>query len=139
MSAERPGGNVSATTAAQYKAQYRQAFHGQPDQVRAVRHAVASYVNGCPRADDVVLVASELATNAIVHSNSREKFFSVACQLYADYCWIEVEDLGGKWQCRGPDERPHGLDIVDVLAGAGNWGVETTGDGNRVVWARLAW
>jgi len=129
---------VSAT-AARYKAQYRQAFHGRPDQVRAVRQAVASYVNGCPRADDVVLVASEFATNAILHSDSKGEFFSVACQLYADYCWIEVEDLGGDWHCRGEDDRPHGLDIVDVLAGADNWGIERTGDGDRVAWARLSW
>ena len=38
-----------------------------------------------------------------------------------------------------PDDRPHGLDIIEALAGPGNWGTETTGDGGRIAWAQLAW
>ena len=124
-------------TATNYKAQYRQTFHGRPDQIRAVRHAVAAYLAGCPRADDVVLVASELAANAVLHSDSNGEFFTVHCQLYPDYVWVEVEDLGGDWQPKPDDDHPHGLTIVDALAGADNWGTETTHDGDRIAWARL--
>jgi hypothetical protein len=50
---------------------------------------------------------------------------------------IEAEDLGGPWRRRQPDGRPHGLDVVEALTGQDGWGVETTTDGGRVVWARL--
>jgi len=48
-----------------------------------------------------------------------------------------VEDLGGPWQLKQPDDRPHGLDIIGALAGPDNLGADTTSQGNRVVWARL--
>jgi anti-sigma regulatory factor (Ser/Thr protein kinase) len=83
------------------------------------------------------LIASELAANSVVHSASAGEFFTVRCEAYPDYVWIEVEDLGGPWQLRPPDGRPHGLDIITTLAGPDNWGTETTSDGNRIVWARL--
>ncbi len=62
------------------------------------------------------------------------------CQRYPDYVWIEVEDLGGTWIVSPRDgDRPHGLDIVEALSGADNWGMEVTPDGDRVCWARLEW
>ena len=116
---------------------YKGTFHGRTDQVRAVRQAVASYVSGCPRADDIVLVVSEFSANAVMHSDSKDEFFTVRCQLYPDHAWIECEDLGGEWRCKPQDDRSHGLDIIQALTGPDNWGVETTGDGDRIVWARL--
>jgi two-component sensor histidine kinase len=98
---------------------------------------VASYLAGCPAADDAVLTTSELAANSVVHSASGGEFFTVRCQAYPDYVWVEVEDLGGPWRARQPDGRPHGLDLVNALAGPDNWGTETTSDGDRIVWARL--
>ncbi len=50
-----------------------------------------------------------------------------------------MADLGGPWRRRQHDDRPHGLDIVAALTGADGWGTEMTGDGGRVVWARLSW
>jgi hypothetical protein len=50
---------------------------------------------------------------------------------------IEAEDLGGPWRRRQPDDRPHGLDLIEALTGPDCWGVETTTGGGRVVWARL--
>ena len=40
-----------------------------------------------------------------------------------DYVRIEVTDAGGPWR-DGPhgDDRPHGFDVVDAIAGPGNWG-----------------
>ena len=118
---------------------YTGTFRGRPDQVRQARAAVTRYLDGCPVADDAVLVVSEIASNAVVHSKSSGEFFTVRCELYPDYVWVECEDLGGPWQCRQPDERAHGLDVVEALAGPDGWGVEETTDGDRVVWVRLAW
>ena len=112
-------------------------YPGHLDQVHRVRQAVARYLAGCPAADEAVLIVSELAANAIVHSASRGAFFTVRAELHADYVWVEVEDLGGPWHCRPPDGRPHGLDLVEALTGPDGWGVDTTTGGGQVVWARL--
>jgi hypothetical protein len=123
--------------AAEAATQYQRTFHGRADEISQVRRDVASYLAGCPAADDAVLIASELAANSVVHSASGGEFFTVRCETYPDYVWIEVEDLGGPWQLRQPDDRPHGLDIIGALADPGNWGTDTTSDGDRIVWARL--
>ena len=116
---------------------YTGTFAGTADQVRRVRAAVARHLDGCPAADDAVLVASEIASNAILHSASAGGSFTVRCELYPDYAWIECQDAGGTWHCRQSDGRPHGLDVVEALTGADNWGIEETGNGDRVIWARL--
>jgi serine/threonine-protein kinase RsbW len=116
---------------------YQRTFHGRTDQVPRVRREIAAYLDGCPAADDAVLIASELAANSVLHSASQGEFFTVRVEAYPDYVWIECEDLGGSWHCTSPADRPHGLDIVQALTGPDNWGVETTSDGDRIVWARL--
>ncbi len=125
---------MSATATATW---YQRTFPGRPDQVARVRREVAAQLDGCPAAADAVLIASELAANAVTHSASAGKFFTIRCQAYPGYIWIECEDLGGEWHCKPADNRPHGLDIIEALAGPDNWGTETTSDGDRVVWARL--
>ena len=116
---------------------YTGIYPGQPDQVSHVRRAVTRHLAGCPAADDAVLVVSELASNAVVHSASQGQFFTVRAERHPDYIWVEAEDLGGPWRCRRPDGRPHGLDVVEALTGPDGWGFETTTGGRRVVWARL--
>jgi len=37
------------------------------------------------------------------------------------------------------DGRPHGLDIVQAIAGDGNWGIDGGAALGRVAWARLDW
>jgi anti-sigma regulatory factor (Ser/Thr protein kinase) len=112
-------------------------FHGRADQVSVARHEVSRFLAGCPVADDAVLVTSELASNAVLHSGSRGQFFTLRCERFPGYVWIEVEDLGGHWGVKLPDAaRPHGLDIVDALCGEDNWGVDGDERGH-VVWCRL--
>jgi serine/threonine-protein kinase RsbW len=122
-------------------ARYSQIYRGHAIQVARVRRDLAAFLGSCPVADDVILVASELASNSILHSRSRAGFFTLTCEIYPGYCWIEVEDAGGPWRTRAPDpERPHGLAIVEALAGGpGEWGSEVTGAGDRVTWARPSW
>ena len=102
-----------------------------------MRRAVARHLAGCPAADDMILIVSELASNAVMHSASRGQFFTVRAELYPDHVRVEVEDLGGSWRGRHCDGRPHGLDVVEAFTGPDGWGIETTTDGGRVVWARL--
>jgi hypothetical protein len=126
-----------SSAAAEAATRYQRTFQGRTDQVARIRREIASHLTGCPITDDAVLIASELAANAVTHSDSAGEFFTVRCESHRDYIWIEVEDLGGPWELSQPDGRPHGLSIIATLAGPDNWGTETTGDGSRIVWARL--
>ena len=118
---------------------YQRTYSGQAEQVREVRRDLAQYLGDCPVADDMVLIADELAANCIMHTRSRGASFCVRCELSPTSARIEVEDMGGPWRQRKHNDRPHGLDIVEALTGADGWDTETTGDGGRVVWARLSW
>jgi serine/threonine-protein kinase RsbW len=95
---------------------------------------------GCPMAYDAVIVGSELATNAITHSDSRKpggQFIVLAEAYEGDYLWIEVEDQGGPWIERDPTDE-HGRGLLVVAALSSDWGIE--GDSlARVVWARFDW
>jgi hypothetical protein len=116
-------------------------YPGKIEQVRLVRAALAPLLAGCPVAGDALLIGSELAANAALHSDSGAPggHFTVRADIRPGDCvWIEVDDQGGAWGGRGADERPHGLDLVHLLAGNGNWGVDG-GDQGRTVWVRLDW
>jgi serine/threonine-protein kinase RsbW len=120
-----------------------QSYPGESAQPRMVRAALAPLLEGCPCADDAVLVTSELAANAVVHSKSAVPGgrFTVRAEVRpGDYVWIEVEDEGGPWTRRGgSDGRPHGLNLVDMLAGPANWGIDGNAEHGHIVWARLSW
>jgi serine/threonine-protein kinase RsbW len=119
------------------------AYPGKPEQVQRVRADLRGILSGCPIADETILVASELAANAVTHSNSRQpggRFIVRAEVCPADYVWVEVEDQGGTWAGQQPgDGRHHGLDIVQAIAGDGNWGIDGDATLGHVAWARLDW
>src|ERR1039458_2462038 len=112
-------------------------YPGRPDQVQDARRAVARHLAGCQAKDDAVLIVSELASNAVLHSASRGEFFTVRAELHLDYVWVEAEDLGGPWRSRQHDDRPQGWEWVEPPPGRGGWEPKPAGDGGRVVWARL--
>jgi len=129
---------VTTTAAAAGTHRYTGTYPADPAQVRHARAALAALLRDCPRADDAILVASELATNSVRHSSSRDGGeFTLRAEARQDYVRIEVEDAGGPWHgglC--DDSRPHGFDVVKAIAGSQNWGVD--GDtGGRIAWARL--
>jgi anti-sigma regulatory factor (Ser/Thr protein kinase) len=117
-------------------------YPGTADQIRRVRADVAALVADCPVADELVLVVSELSTNAVLHSRSRARGgqFTVRLDIRTgDYVWAEVEDQGCEWTDPEHDDRPHGLDIVAAIAGDGNWGVDGGSPTGHTVWVRLDW
>ena len=130
---------MSSAAAQAATTRYQRTFHGRADQVGHVRRDLARHLAGCPAADDIILIADELAANAIIHTQSRGSTFIVRCQLSTGTARIEIEDLGGPWRRRNPGDRPHGLDIVQALTGPDGWGTQPTGTGGRVVWARITW
>jgi hypothetical protein len=118
---------------------YTGTFGGRAEEAAQVRREIAGYLGDCPGTDDMVLIASELAANCILHTRSRGKTFRVRCELSPGSARIEAEDMGGPWRHRKPGDWPHGLGIVEALTGPDGWGTETTGEGGRMVWARLSW
>src|SRR5215472_4056355 len=86
---------------------FLRSYPGREDQVRQVRADLALVVNDYPLADDFVLLASELATNAVAHSRSGLPggVFTVRAEIQlSDFAWLEVEDQGGPWIEREPGE-----------------------------------
>ncbi len=123
---------------------FERTYPGTKDQVRAVRTDLGPFLDGFPAADDLVLIASEISTNAVLHSRSGTdgQTFTVRAETHpGQYVWVEVEDRGGDWSDRdADDEHGRGLDILAAIAGGGNWGIETgNAAGSRLVWARLDW
>ena len=115
-------------------------YPGGTDQVRVMRADLRAALQDCPRADDAILCASELAANAAQHSRSRLPggTFTVRATVHLDlYARIEVQDDGGPWnQAMIDPARHHGLDIVRALAD--EWGIH--GDhATRTIWARFDW
>ncbi len=131
-----PPGQQPATAAAPG---YTSTFGGRAEEASRVRREIAGYLGNCPVTDDMVLIASELAANSILHTHSRGASFQVRCELAPGTARIEVQDMGGPWRHRPPGDRPHGLDIVQTLTGPGGWGTHAASDGTRTVWARLSW
>jgi hypothetical protein len=99
-------------------------FAGTRDQVSAVRRFARSELGDHRAVDEAVLVASELATNAITHSASGHDggmFMVHLTAISADHVAILVTDQGGQGepaaQHAGPDaESGRGLDIVMSIA-----------------------
>ena len=115
-------------------------YPGAAEHIRAVRADLRPLLAGCPMADDVILCASELATNAVPHSNSRLPggTFTVRAAISSGHhVRIEVEDNGGPWTpATSGTARHHGLDIICIVAN--EWGID--GDyAGRTVWARFDW
>ena len=133
-------GQVPVEQPAELRVEYQRTYPGWEDQVHHVRRDVAKHLDECPVTDDAVLIASEFATNAILHSRSRGEHFTIRVELYTGHARVECQDAGGVWRGRHQDDdRPHGLNVVEALTGPAGWGVEVTGDGGRIVWARLEW
>ena len=113
---------------------------GRPEEVGRVRSVLRRFLEDCPASLDVLLCASELAANAVLHSDTGEAggTFTVRAELIpGQYVGVEVEDDGGRWIERGPSPSSgRGLNILRALAT--DWGVSSAARG-RTVWATFGW
>jgi anti-sigma regulatory factor (Ser/Thr protein kinase) len=120
---------------------YQRVFWARPDQVREARRFLQGILAGWPVSDDAVLCASELASNSVVHSASRQPggTFTVSAEIsQEDHVRVEVRDAGGRWNRRADGEgRPHGLDIARALAA--DFGIAGDALTGWIVWARFDW
>ena len=101
---------------------WSRAFPASPPQIREARLFLAAILEGCPGVDDALLCLSELATNAILHSRSREPggCFTVRAERHGNHLRAEVRDQGGPWTPPAPispaGQSGRGLAIVDQFA-----------------------
>ena len=117
-------------------------YPGLPSEIGKARRDVTSVLEECPAAANVILCASEVATNAVTHSRSGVPggHFTVVVDLCRDaFVKVTVIDDGGPWAegVHGGDiAYRHGLTIVqDLSAGMGIKG----DDAGRAVWFVCGW
>jgi anti-sigma regulatory factor (Ser/Thr protein kinase) len=120
-------------------------FPGDAGQAREVRRWIEDLLPECDVLADVLLVASELCTNAIRHTRSGQAGgrFSVSVEWTWELARVVVGDQGsamvplaGVGMDDATGESGRGLRLVDQLADA--WG--TAGHlAGRVVWADVQW
>ena len=103
---------------------------------RAARHFVLRTLGDWDKeafAEDAAMVVTELATNAVMHAESR---FTVSLSGAGDALRISVGDAG-PFAGSGPALQPasgHGLSLVDTVAAA--WDVQPMA-GGKAIWAEL--
>ncbi|MFC7326877.1 ATP-binding protein [Marinactinospora rubrisoli] len=123
-------------------AQYRW-FPGHRNQIAHVRSFVAYCLEGCSRVEDAVLLASEVATNAIKHGASGKWHVGFLVGILHEprrTVRISVHDAGGgdtptlKLAVPEDEEGGRGLFLVDLIAS--RWGV-TEGLLKQAVWFEL--
>ncbi len=113
-------------------------FPGIPATISAVRNVVGDAHRNCPRADDVVLIACEFATNAIRHSPSGLPGGEFTVRMWVRPGWVrlEIADQGsGDWVLGPADfdgESGRGLVVVSALA-------DIFGRSGNCAWAEVTW
>ena len=129
--------NVTAPSTAPQE----QVFRADASQVGAARAFLAAILAGCPAADEAVLCLSELASNAVVHSRSREPggVFTVRAQLTHQRLRVEVADQGGPWHSptRPSADEPTGRGLLIVGQLATRWGCAGHSTTGWTVWYEL--
>ena len=116
-------------------------FAATPAHVRDARRFLAGLLDDHQMTDgDALLCLSELVTNAVMHSHSREPggSFTVRVQLNGQRLRVEVGDQGGHWHSPPPanaEERGRGLVIVGQLAS--RWGCQGHSQTGWTVWYEL--
>lgn len=112
-------------------------YESVPESVRRARRLVIGALAGVgTAADDAVLLASELATNAVIHAGTP---FRVAVRRRDDRLRVEVADgsraVARRQRFSTTSGTGRGLALVDDVAD--RWGVDQDGDG-KTVWFELA-
>ncbi|MZE77298.1 hypothetical protein GTY57_09855 [Streptomyces sp. SID5475] len=116
------------------------AFGRLPNAVRLVRRTATEAVERLgylEQLDDVRLLTSELATNALRHSHGD---ITLTLRRRSDTAlFLEVGDRSPHFPRRRTaalhDERGRGLELLRCLAA--DWGIASTGHGSKYVWCLL--
>lgn len=116
---------------------HRESFAGDGAGVRAARTWLRQHVGAHPHVAAIELCATELTTNAIQHTGSRGRRFTVTVERETAGTRVTVEDCGGD---RKPEVPPAGADdcfgrgLLLVGALSDGWGADGDASG-RALWA----
>jgi anti-sigma regulatory factor (Ser/Thr protein kinase) len=112
---------------------------GTPRGASEIRQIVSDILGDHPAAYEAAVIASELATNALLHSASRLPGGRISAELRVDddTVTISVTDDGDGPGLPADPARDGGLGLAIVGALATETGAEVTGDGRYTVWARI--
>jgi hypothetical protein len=118
---------------------WERSFIGNKDQLTLLRAVLGSLLAGCPMADDVILLMSELGANAVRHSGSGRGggiFTARLLDFPGEYVLGVIEDGGSEWDgdLQGSAREASGLFLV--LAMSADCGVYG-GRRKRAVWFRM--
>ena len=110
-------------------------FEPVTENVSRARQLVDRLPRAAAKFDDVRLIVSELASNAIRHARTR---FRVALRHFGDVVRVEVTDRsdGQPVVCQPESTDPHGRGLFIVAALARRWGVEPE-PGGKTIWAEV--
>ncbi|MDA8372617.1 MAG: ATP-binding protein [Nocardiopsaceae bacterium] len=115
-------------------------FPGSRSSIREVRRFIANRLQGCPATDDAVLVASELATNAIQHTESgtwTTGFLVMLEHTAEEGVLITIHDAGTTtrtpYLAESNPNTEHGRGLSLVNAVAKSWGSQG-GTAERMTW-----
>jgi serine/threonine-protein kinase RsbW len=117
-------------------ATWQRSFAGLASQITEARSFLTNCLSGCSTTDDAVTCLSELATNAVLHSNSRlpgGPFAVWASRSHLGQVRVEVTDQGGPWAPAAIPDGQHGRGLLIVASLAADWGI-TGQDDSRTAW-----
>jgi hypothetical protein len=119
---------------------WRQVFPGEERQLGVLRRWLASVLPECPARDDIISVATELGSNALLHTASGHSgLFAVEISWYESIVRVTVADRGSPTEPHLIDDpaAEHGRGLLLVRGLSVRTGV--TGDHRgRLVWADIA-
>lgn len=108
-------------------------FEANPESVHAVRRFVAGALPGGFRSDDIVLTASELATNVVRCARTH---FSVLVLCDNDRALLEVSDGSSTISAiEGLVDHRWGLRAIEAVSD--RWGIESTAT-SKTLWVEFA-
>ena len=88
---------MTTTAAAAGTRRHTGTYPAEPAQVGQARAALTSWLEGCSQGDEAILIVSEFAINAVMHSASRHGgSFTLRAEVGQDRLRIEVEDAEGR-------------------------------------------
>lgn len=137
-----PLGVQADLTARESASPRRRSFPGEPRQVSEMRNWLKSFLPEFPAREDVLYVASELATNAIKHTRTGQGgWFNVEIVVRGgEGIRMAITDAGGLTTPRIVDEpdceHGRGLRLVRALSASDGYSGDESG---CLVWAEIPW
>ena len=127
------------TSAVSSVCSWARTFEALPSRVGDARRFLASILSDSSLTGDALICLSEIATNAVLHSNSGQPHgaFTVRVSLGKSTLRVEVEDQGGPWAHGYHNDGQSGRGLLIVSQLATTWDISGDGTTSRTVWFEM--